>query len=117
MAKRDTDKPAIKNTVKKIGKDVVSFADNGMSCLVARHGDRGSPDDAATSDPLQLLTVDEAAAILRCSKASLDKWRLNGRGPAFIYVGRRVRYRRADLAAFIAASTRFSTSAGAAAQK
>ena len=85
-----------RNTIKKIGKHVVSFDENGGAI-----------------DPL--LTVDEAAAILRCSKASLDKWRLTGKGPAFIYVGRRVRYRRADLAAFIAASTRFSTSAGGAA--
>jgi len=57
-----------------------------------------------------LLTVDEAAKILRCSKASLDKWRLTGKGPMFVRVGRRVRYRRIDLADFIMRSTRFSTS-------
>jgi hypothetical protein len=79
-----------RNTIKKIGKQVVSFDENGAI------------------DPL--LTVDEAAAILRCSKASLDKWRLTGLGPDFVYVGRRVRYRRADLAAFVAAATRQSTS-------
>jgi hypothetical protein len=61
-----------RNTIKKIGKHVVSFDENG------------------TIDPL--LTVGEAAAILRCSTASLNKWRLTGKGPAFIYVGRRVRY-------------------------
>jgi hypothetical protein len=58
----------------------------------------------------QLLTVGEAAAILRCSPHSLNRWRLTGDGPKFVYVGRRVRYRRADLIAFIAASTRNSTS-------
>jgi hypothetical protein len=58
----------------------------------------------------QLLTVNEAAKILRCSVASLNRWRLTGEGPRFIYVGRRVRYARAALAAFIAASTRNSTS-------
>jgi hypothetical protein len=68
-----------------------------------------------TAELDQLLTVGEAAAILRCSVSSLNKWRLRGSGPKFLYVGRRVRYRAADLAAFIAASTRFSTSAGAAA--
>jgi hypothetical protein len=83
-----------RNTVKKINKQVVSFADDGEL--------RPSPD--------QLLTVNEAAAILRCSVASLNKWRLSGKGPAFIYVGRRVRYTRAALIAFIAASTRQSTS-------
>jgi hypothetical protein len=65
-----------------------------------------------STEPLldQLLTVHEAAAILRCSPHSLNKWRLTGAGPAFIYVGSRVRYRRADLAEFVAASTRRSTS-------
>jgi Helix-turn-helix domain len=58
----------------------------------------------------QLLTVGEAAAVLRCSVASLNRWRLTGEGPRFIYVGRRVRYARAALADFIAASTRRSTS-------
>jgi hypothetical protein len=79
-----------RNTIKKIGKHVVSFDGNGAI------------------DPL--LTVNEAAAILRCSKASLDKWRLTGKGPRFVYCGRRVRYRVADLRDFIASSTRFSTS-------
>jgi hypothetical protein len=58
----------------------------------------------------QLLTVGEAAAILRCSPHSLNRWRLTGGGPKFIYVGRRVRYARAALADFIASSTRRSTS-------
>jgi hypothetical protein len=58
----------------------------------------------------QLLTVNEAAKILRCSVASLNRWRLTGEGPRFIYVGRRVRYARTALAAFINASTRRSTS-------
>lgn len=58
----------------------------------------------------QLLTVNEAAKILRCSVASLNRWRLTGEGPRFVRVGRRVRYARAALAAFIAASTRNSTS-------
>jgi hypothetical protein len=58
----------------------------------------------------QLLTVGEAAALLRCSRHSLNRWRLTGDGPKFIYVGRRVRYARAALADFIASSTRRSTS-------
>jgi excisionase family DNA binding protein len=57
-----------------------------------------------------LVTVNEAAEILRCSRHSLNRWRLVGGGPRFVRVGRRVRYRRTDLAAFIAASTRISTS-------
>jgi hypothetical protein len=81
-----------RNTVKKIGKHIASFAENGEPLLD------------------NLLTVDEAAAILRCSVHSLNKWRLTGQGPKFIYVGRRVRYSRAALADFIATSTRNSTS-------
>jgi hypothetical protein len=85
----------MKNTVVKSGKDVLSLGDNG-----------GPPPGAL--EPL--FTVNEAAAILRCSPYSLNRWRLTGGGPQFVYVGRRVRYRRADLAAFIATSTRLSTS-------
>jgi excisionase family DNA binding protein len=57
-----------------------------------------------------LLTVPEAAEYLRCSKSSLNKWRVSGRGPAFAYVGTLVRYRRADLQAYVAARVRASTS-------
>jgi len=60
--------------------------------------------------PDRLHTVREAADFLRCSTFSLNKWRLTGNGPKFVFVGRRVRYRAADLAAFVAASTRRSTS-------
>jgi hypothetical protein len=60
--------------------------------------------------PTKLHTVEETAEFLRCSTFSLNKWRLSGDGPRFLYVGRRVRYRAADLAAFIASSTRLSTS-------
>ena len=48
---------------------------------------------------------------LRCSVSSLNKWRLTGRGPPFVYVGHLVRYRPADLNAYIAARTVTSTSA------
>ena len=92
------------NTVVKSGKHVVSLGGDERALSL---GDNGGP----SFDPLEpLLTVNEAAAILRCSTHSLNRWRLTGDGPKFIYVGRRVRYRRADLAAFIAASTRNSTS-------
>jgi excisionase family DNA binding protein len=58
----------------------------------------------------QLLTVNEAAALLRCSRHSLNRWRLTGEGPKFVRVGRHVRYTRTALADFIASSTRRSTS-------
>jgi hypothetical protein len=61
--------------------------------------------------PLALLTTAEVAALLRLSVSILNKWRLAGRGPQFVKVGTRVRYRLHDVAIFIAASTRGSTSA------
>jgi excisionase family DNA binding protein len=61
-----------------------------------------------------LLTVEETAEFLRCSTDSLNKWRISGRGPRFVRVGRRVRYRAADLADFISAFTRSNTSQAAA---
>jgi hypothetical protein len=59
-----------KNTIKKIGRAVVSFDGAGVG---------------------HLLTVEEVAGLLRCSVSSLNKWRLTGRGPPFVYVGHLVR--------------------------
>lgn len=45
----------------------------------------------------------EAARILGCSVACLRAWRLQGRGPAFVRLGRRlVRYRLIDLQEYVA---------------
>jgi predicted DNA-binding transcriptional regulator AlpA len=57
-----------------------------------------------------LLTVRECVHLLRCSVSALNKWRVSGGGPRFVYVGSRVRYRPADIAAYIAEQTRASTS-------
>lgn len=46
------------------------------------------------------LTSREAAAFLAASVKTLDLWRREGRGPAFIRQGRSIRYRLADLIAF-----------------
>jgi predicted DNA-binding transcriptional regulator AlpA len=67
--------------------------------------------DGAGARPLgRLLTVQEVAAILRCSISSLNKWRLTGLGPKFVRVGSRVRYRLAEVEAYVAQQTRQSTS-------
>jgi hypothetical protein len=60
--------------------------------------------------PDTLWTTEEVSAVLCISTSSLTKWRLVGRGPRFVRVGSRVRYRPADVAAFIEAGTRSSTS-------
>jgi excisionase family DNA binding protein len=81
---------AKKNTIKKIGRAVVSFDGAGIP---------------------HLLTVQELAGLLRCSVSSLNKWRLTGRGPPFVRVGSRVRYRTSDLHTYIGRRTVNSTSA------
>lgn len=48
-----------------------------------------------------LLTPQEAADLLRWSESRLRVLRCQGKGPAFVKVGRSVRYRREDLEAFV----------------
>ena len=48
-----------------------------------------------------LLTITEAAALLRAPVATLRYWRHLGTGPASFRLGRRVLYRRDDLHTWI----------------
>lgn len=50
-----------------------------------------------------LVTVPEAAALLRMSESTLRYWRYAGLGPRSIRLGRRVFYRESDLLAWIEA--------------
>ena len=43
----------------------------------------------------------EAAAYLGVSVPSMNRWRVNGDGPPYVKIGSRVRYRRADLDAWL----------------
>jgi hypothetical protein len=58
-----------------------------------------------------LLTTAEVAGQLRCSVSLINKLRTQGRGPRFVYVERRVRYRPSDVATYVEAQLRDSTSA------
>jgi excisionase family DNA binding protein len=49
----------------------------------------------------ELLTPDEAADYLQLSPRLLQQWRYVGRGPRFVKAGHAVRYRRADLDAWL----------------
>lgn len=49
----------------------------------------------------QLLTEDEAATRTRFSKSALQKWRVLGKGPDYIKLGRKVYYRPTDLEKWI----------------
>ncbi len=60
----------------------------------------------------QLLTIDEAALLLRAPVATLRYWRHLGTGPHSFRVGRRVVYRRDDLQAWIDACRHHGTSTG-----
>lgn len=52
-------------------------------------------------DGVPRLTRREAAAQLGVSKATLDRWRARGVGPAFYRIGGSIRYRAEDLHAFV----------------
>ena len=57
-----------------------------------------------------LLTPIEAAVILKVKTNTLAKWRVAGEGPAFIHIGRVVRYSAREITRFIERQTRRSTS-------
>lgn len=60
-----------------------------------------------------LLTEAEAAALLNIQPATLATWRVRGRpNLPFVQVGRCVRYRPEDIAAFIASHTRRASGKG-----
>lgn len=52
---------------------------------------------------MELLSETPAADYLDASPLTLRDWRKRGRGPAFVKIGRNVRYRREDLDAYIEA--------------
>ncbi|MEJ0092204.1 MAG: helix-turn-helix domain-containing protein [Methylocella sp.] len=57
-----------------------------------------------------LLTPVQAAEILQVKPNTLAKWRVTGEGPAFVHIGRAVRYHPRELARYIEHQTRRSTS-------
>jgi predicted DNA-binding transcriptional regulator AlpA len=63
-----------------------------------------------TDDPNDLIAPETAARNLGVTENCLAKWRCCGGGPRFVKIGRRVRYRRTDLDAFITERVRASTS-------
>jgi len=57
-----------------------------------------------------LLNERQAAAFLNLSHRTLQSWRHRGGGPLFTKIGAAVRYRPADLEAWLRQQTRASTS-------
>lgn len=58
----------------------------------------------------QLLNNDETADELGISRRTLPVWRVQGKGPKFIKIGKLVRYERAEVEAWKEANTHSSTS-------
>ena len=52
-------------------------------------------------EPTSLLTESEAAALLIAKTQTLRAWRYRNRGPAFLKLAGKVRYRLTDVEAFI----------------
>ena len=57
-------------------------------------------------NPDELIADGKAASILGVKTQTLTTWRSEGRGPAYVKIGRRVYYHRPDILAFIAAGRR-----------
>lgn len=57
----------------------------------------------------ELLSADQAAATIDVTSGTLSVWRSTGRyGIPFIKIGRKVRYRKSDLIAWLESRTRES---------
>lgn len=56
-----------------------------------------------------LLDTHQASQLLGLAPGTLRKWRLTGRGPAFVRLGRSVKYRQSVLDTFVKRRTFLST--------
>lgn len=59
------------------------------------------PPDFPTPPNSDILTMREACAHLRCSRQAINRFRRDGKLPVIAFGPRKVRFRRADLDAFI----------------
>lgn len=77
-------------------------SDSGRPAIRApRKGDTPAP----AADDREYLSSPEAAYLLRTSVRTLKRWRLDGDGPEFIRVGRRVLYERTAVLAWLSSNT------------
>lgn len=61
---------------------------------------------------MKLMRVNEAAGHLGLSVSTLNKWRVTGKGPKFVKLGRAVAYRVCDLHDWLEKQAKRSTSQG-----
>ena len=69
------------------------------------HDDTRQPGNSAYNST-DILTRKETANYLRLAEGTLGNWHCEGKGPRSIKIGRAVRYRFADIEAFVARSTK-----------
>jgi hypothetical protein len=50
----------------------------------------------------ELLGEDQAAKALHVQKQTMSAWRQRGQGPAFVRIGKLIKYRPSDLRAYVA---------------
>jgi hypothetical protein len=74
-----------------------------MNCCCAwlRETEKQKEEKSQMENAISLLNEQQASELLNCSVAALRRWRLIGAGPAYCRLGRLVRYRHADLEAFL----------------
>ncbi len=60
----------------------------------------------------ELFDTEAVATYVGLSPVTLRKWRMTGAGPRFVRIGRAIRYRKAELDAFLA-GREFATTAEA----
>ena len=65
----------------------------------------------------KLLTQKEVKDITGLADSTLEQWRLKGKGPKFIKLGRLVRYRLSDIDAYISGLRGFNSTTEADAAK
>ena len=61
---------------------------------------------------MEVIRTNEAAELLGLRISTLEAWRCRGGGPAFLKLGKAVRYRKSDLENFMAERIRRNTSDG-----
>ncbi|MEP0189761.1 MAG: helix-turn-helix domain-containing protein [Erythrobacter sp.] len=59
---------------------------------------------------MKVMRVNEAADYLGLSVSALNKWRVTGKGPKFVKLGRAVAYRVSDLHEWLEKQAKQSTS-------
>ena len=70
-------------------------------------------DQTGLTDDRSLISCNDLALHLGLSRRTLERFRLEGTGPAFVKLGRRVAYRPIDVAAWVEARVVRSTSESA----